>query len=87
VRFGLAPLKRISEALAAIRAGTAERLEGRFPVADRAAGARWPTAIDANREIVEACRTHVGNLAHRRRRRPLSVVVNEAAGATTRCAR
>src|SRR4029077_6140706 len=28
VRFGLAPLKRISEGLAAIRSGTAERLEG-----------------------------------------------------------
>ncbi|MBV8509137.1 MAG: sensor histidine kinase, partial [Xanthobacteraceae bacterium] len=31
VRFGLLPLKRISESLAAIRAGTAERLEGQFP--------------------------------------------------------
>jgi hypothetical protein len=31
VRFGLAPLKRISESLAAIRSGTAERLEGNFP--------------------------------------------------------
>src|SRR5262249_52470465 len=28
VRFGLAPLKRISEGLAAIRSGVAERLEG-----------------------------------------------------------
>jgi len=33
VRFGLAPLKRISEGLAAIRSGAAERLEGAFPVA------------------------------------------------------
>src|SRR6185312_9044067 len=32
VRFGLAPLKRISDGLAAIRGGTAERLKGRFPV-------------------------------------------------------
>src|SRR5262249_32705098 len=31
VRFGLAPLARISQGLAAIRAGTAERLAGRFP--------------------------------------------------------
>src|SRR5437588_425409 len=31
VRFGLAPLKRISESLAAIRSGAAERLQGRFP--------------------------------------------------------
>src|SRR6202042_2856562 len=32
VRFGLAPLKRISDAIADIRSGRAERLEGEFPV-------------------------------------------------------
>src|SRR3954470_4451319 len=32
VRFGLAPLNRISDGLAAIRSGTAERLDGSFPV-------------------------------------------------------
>ncbi|MBN9000887.1 MAG: sensor histidine kinase N-terminal domain-containing protein, partial [Rhizobiales bacterium] len=32
VRFGLAPLKRISDAIADIRSGRAERLEGSFPV-------------------------------------------------------
>ena len=40
VRFGLAPLKRISESIADIRSGRAERLEGEFPGRDRAAGAR-----------------------------------------------
>jgi hypothetical protein len=40
VRFGLAPLKRISQSLADIRSGRAERLEGEFPGRDRAAGAR-----------------------------------------------
>ena len=34
--------------------------------------------IDANREIVERARTHVGNLAHALKT-PLSVIVNEAA--------
>ncbi|HBY25339.1 MAG TPA: ATP-binding protein, partial [Bradyrhizobium sp.] len=34
--------------------------------------------IDANREIVERSRTHVGNLAHAIKT-PLSVIVNEAA--------
>src|SRR5882762_2302109 len=77
VRFGLAPLKRISDALAAIRAGTAERLEGQFPdeIAPLAQGTN--ALIDANREIVERARTHVGNLAHALKT-PLSVVVNEA---------
>src|SRR6185312_2216714 len=31
VRFGLAPLKRITDSLAAIRSGSAERLSGKFP--------------------------------------------------------
>jgi signal transduction histidine kinase len=79
VRFGLAPLKRISEALAAIRAGTAERLEGRFPVEIAPLARETNALIDANREIVERARTHVGNLAHALKT-PLSVVINEAAG-------
>ncbi len=78
VRFGLAPLKRISEALAAIRAGTAERLEGRFPVEIAPLARETNALLDANREIVERARTHVGNLAHALKT-PLSVVVNEAA--------
>ncbi len=79
VRFGLAPLKRISDALAAIRAGTAERLEGQFPIEIAPLARETNALIDANREIVERARTHVGNLAHALKT-PLSVVVNEAAG-------
>ena len=77
VRFGLAPLKRISDSLAAIRSGSAERLAGKFPE-EIAPLARETTAlIDANKEIVERARTHVGNLAHALKT-PLSVMVNEA---------
>ena len=78
VRFGLAPLKRISAGLAAIRAGTAERLEGNFPVEIASLAGETNALIDANREIVERARTHVGNLAHALKT-PLSVMVNEAA--------
>jgi signal transduction histidine kinase len=78
VRFGLAPLKRISESLAAIRSGTAERLEGKFPVEIAPLARETNALIDANREIVERARTHVGNLAHALKT-PLSVMVNEAA--------
>jgi len=77
VRFGLAPLKRITGSLAAIRSGTAERLGGEFPVEIAPLARETNALIDANREIVERARTHVGNLAHALKT-PLSVIVNEA---------
>src|SRR6201996_376834 len=77
VRFGLAPLKRISDAIADIRSGRAERLEGEFPVEIAPLARETNALIDANREIVERSRTHVGNLAHAIKT-PLSVIVNEA---------
>jgi signal transduction histidine kinase len=77
VRFGLAPLKRISDSIADIRSGRAERLEGEFPVEIAPLARETNALIDANREIVERARTHVGNLAHAIKT-PLSVIVNEA---------
>ncbi len=78
VRFGLAPLDRISKSLAAIRSGAAERLQGTFPDEIAPLARETNALIDANREIVERARTHVGNLAHALKT-PLSVIVNEAA--------
>jgi signal transduction histidine kinase len=77
VRFGLAPLKRISESLSAIRSGAAERLEGSFPDEIAPLARETNALIDANKQIVERARTHVGNLAHALKT-PLSVMVNEA---------
>ena len=77
VRFGLTPLKRISESIADIRSGRAERLEGEFPVEIAPLARETNALIDANREIVERARTHVGNLAHAIKT-PLSVIINEA---------
>ncbi|MBI3433518.1 MAG: sensor histidine kinase [Proteobacteria bacterium] len=76
VRFGLAPLKRISAGLAAIRSGQAERLVGAFPVEIDPLARETNELLEANREIVERARTHVGNLAHALKT-PLSVVINE----------
>jgi signal transduction histidine kinase len=78
VRFGLAPLNRISRGLAAIRSGKAEKLAGTFPVEIEPLARETNALIDANREIVERARTHVGNLAHALKT-PLSVMMNEAA--------
>lgn len=78
VRFGLAPLKRISESLAAIRSGTAAKLEGAFPVEIAPLARETNALLDSNREIVERARTHVGNLAHALKT-PLAVMKNEAA--------
>src|SRR6476469_5137310 len=77
VRFGLAPLNRISRSLAAIRSGKAEKLVGSFPVEIEPLARETNALIDANREIVERARTHVGNLEHALKT-PLSVMVNEA---------
>jgi signal transduction histidine kinase len=77
VRFGLAPLKRISDGIVAIRSGLAERLEGTFPVEIAPLARETNALLEANREIVERARTHVGNLAHALKT-PLSVMVNEA---------
>src|SRR5499426_1108521 len=77
VRFGLAPLKRITDDLAAIRSGSSERLTGTFPEEIAPLARETNALIEANRQIVERARTHVGNLAHALKT-PLSVIVNEA---------
>jgi len=77
VRFGLAPLKRISEGIAAIRKGSAEQLEGAFPVEIAPLARETNALLEANREIVARARTHVGNLAHALKT-PISVMLNEA---------
>lgn len=79
VRYGLKPLQRVSEALAAVRSGRKERLEGPYPDELAPLVREVNALIDANKEIVERARTHVGNLAHALKT-PLSVLLNEAAG-------
>ena len=77
VRFGLAPLKRITDGLAAIRSGSAERLTGKFPEEIAPLARETNALIEANKEIVERARTHVGNLAHALKT-PLTVITNAA---------
>ncbi len=77
VRFGLRPLRRLREALSAIRRGEAERIAGQYPEDLAPLAAELNLLLDANREVVRRARTQVGNLAHALKT-PLSVIVNEA---------
>ena len=77
ILIGLKPLGTVRKALATVRAGEAERLEGRFPVEIEPLAAELNALIDNNRRIVERSRTQVGNLAHSLKT-PIAVLVNEA---------
>ncbi len=79
VRFGLAPLRAVRHALAAIRSGEAEKLEGQLPDEIQPLQQELNALIQSNRDVVERARTHVGNLAHALKT-PLSVIANEARG-------
>ena len=80
VRLGLAPLEQISKALAAIREGRADRLEGKYPSEIQPLADELNELVRHNAEVVARARTHVGNLAHFLKT-PLSVLANEAKGA------
>jgi signal transduction histidine kinase len=77
--YGLAPLRLVSDAIAAIRSGRAQRVQARFP-AEVA-----PLVIEINELLAhgeaqaEAARRHAGNLAHALKT-PMSVLVGEAQG-------
>lgn len=77
ILFGLRPLGRISSALADIREGNADKLDGEFPPEIEPLAAETNALIANNRKIVERFRTQVGNLAHSLKT-PLAVITNEA---------
>ncbi|MFK8252214.1 ATP-binding protein [Ancylobacter terrae] len=77
VRFGLRPLKRMQNGLAAIRGGKAEKIDGDFPTEVAPLVNEVNGLIETNREVVERARMHVGNLAHALKT-PIAVLLNEA---------
>ena len=77
VRFGLLPLHRIEQGLAAVRSGDAMRLEGTLPAEIEPLQAELNALIQSNQDIVDRARTQVGNLAHALKT-PLAVITNEA---------
>ncbi len=76
ILLGLRPLGRVSEALAKVREGTAQRLGGRFPAEIEPLANETNALIENNRRLVERSRTQVGNLAHSLKT-PLAVLLNE----------
>ncbi|MBY0531528.1 MAG: sensor histidine kinase [Xanthobacteraceae bacterium] len=77
IRYGLRPLKNVSQALSEIRSGQIDRLQGSFPKEVAPLAGEVNALLDTNREIVDRARTHVGNLAHAMKT-PLSVLMNES---------
>ena len=71
------PLRRVRNALARVREGSAQRLDGAFPSEIEPLANETNALIANNRRIVERSRTQVGNLAHSLKT-PLAVLVNEA---------
>lgn len=77
VRFGLEPLRRVRQALAAIRSGKADRLRGDFPSEIQPLADELNALVEHNASLLERARRHVGNLAHALKT-PISVLTNEA---------
>ncbi len=77
VRVGLLPLRRLKDALARIRDGSAQNLEGNFPAEIAPLAAELNSLIEHSNEVVGRARTHVSNLAHFLKT-PLSVLASEA---------
>lgn len=82
VRVGLMPLRGVSEALARIREGRAQKLEGDFPAEIAPLASELNGLIAHSSEVVGRARAHVANLAHFLKT-PLTVLANEAASSSS----
>jgi len=83
VAVGLAPLRTLQRALAAVREGRSARLEGRFPVEVQALTEDFNAVLERNAEVVARARTQAGNLAHAVKT-PLAAMAQAAASALQR---
>ena len=86
VLIALAPLRRLHGALAAVRSGRKQTLEGHFPGEVQPLVEEFNSVLAQNAEVVERARTQAGNLAHALKT-PLSVIANGADGQAGELAR
>ena len=77
--YGLAPLRRVSDAIAAIRTGRAKRVAAQFPVEVAPLVGEINELLDHGETQAEAARRHAGNLAHALKT-PMSIMLGEARG-------
>ena len=77
VGFGLQPLARLRQRLAALREGRAERIEGKFPMEVRPLVEDFNLVLSRNAEGLERARMQAGNLAHALKT-PLAVMASAA---------
>jgi signal transduction histidine kinase len=76
VRVGLRPLDRIKAALAAIRGGTVQRLQGDVPTEIAPLAQELNALLDHHRSLIDRARAQAGDLAHALKT-PLAVLRNE----------
>lgn len=75
--FGLRPLARVREALAAVRGGQAHSLPEDLPSEVRPLAADLNALLEANSEMLRRARTQAGNLGHALKT-PLAILADEA---------
>ncbi|MBW7935207.1 MAG: HAMP domain-containing histidine kinase, partial [Gemmatimonadaceae bacterium] len=80
--YGLWPLRRISDQIAAVRSGAVQRVSSDFPSEVSPMVAELNELLDHTEAQAEAARMHAGNLAHALKT-PLAIVMNEAEGQAT----
>jgi signal transduction histidine kinase len=79
--LGLTPLRRMRDALSAVRAGQTRELQGRYPQEVQPLADELNTLLRHDAEVVGRARTQAGNLAHAVKT-PLSILANAAARET-----
>jgi len=75
--YGLWPLRRVRQAIAAIRSGAKHRIEERFPREIEPLTEELNALLAHNEQQAEEARRHAGNLAHALKT-PLTVITNAA---------